>query len=176
MQPIVHPVVAYLCYAGYTRARYGSQPRGEPTVVAVFAALLPDLIDQPLWLVGVTPVGRTVAHSIFGAVVIVGVVGALTWRRGRPDLGGAFAIGYASHIAADVPWHLLTGAYEELGFLLWPITEMPPYSGVKLLGTVGGIEIPTLWIEGMLFLAGLSVWWYDGRPGLDVLRSRWSER
>ncbi len=170
MQPIVHPVVGYLCYAGYTRTRHGTRPRGEPTVVAVFAAIVPDLIDQPLWLVGITPVGRTVAHSLFGAILFVGVIGVLARQHGRPDLGIAFAIGYVSHLVADIPWHVLAGDYDELGFLLWPVTEMPAYSGVKVIGTVWGVEVTTLWFEGMIFVIGLLVWWFDDRPGLGVSR------
>ncbi len=169
MNPIVHPIVGYLCYAGYTRVRDGRKPRSEPTVVAVFSAALPDLIDQPLWLVGITPVGRTVAHSLFGAILIVGTVGFLARQRGRLDLAVAFAIGYGSHIIADVPWHVLAGDYHELGFLLWPVTEMPPYSGVKVVGTVGGVEITTLWFEAIILIFGVLVWWSDGRPGLDVI-------
>ncbi|MBP1922638.1 membrane-bound metal-dependent hydrolase YbcI (DUF457 family) [Halorubrum alkaliphilum] len=140
-----------------------------PTVVAVCAAALPDLIDQPLWLVGITPVGRTFAHSLFGAILIVGVVGFLVHQRHRFDLAVAFAIGYGSHIAADIPWHVLAGDFHELGFLLWPITEMPPYSGVKVVGTIGGVEITTLWFEAVTFVFGVAVWWSDGRPGLDVV-------
>nr|WP_209484986.1 metal-dependent hydrolase [Halorubrum alkaliphilum] len=169
MNPIVHPVVGYLCYAGYTRIRHERQPQGVPTVVAVCAAALPDLIDQPLWLVGITPVGRTFAHSLFGAILIVGVVGFLVHQRHRFDLAVAFAIGYGSHIAADIPWHVLAGDFHELGFLLWPITEMPPYSGVKVVGTIGGVEITTLWFEAVTFVFGVAVWWSDGRPGLDVV-------
>ncbi len=170
MQPIVHPVVGYLCYVGYTRARYGDRPRGEPTVVAVLAAVLPDLIDQPLWLLGITPVGRTVAHSMFGAILLVGGIGLFARRRGRGDLGVAFAIGYASHLAADIPWHILAGEYHELGFLLWPMTEMPAYSGVKVVGTVGGIEVTTLWFEVVIFIVGVLVWWADECPGAAVVR------
>lgn len=168
MNPLVHPVVGYLCYAGYTRAYRGGQPQGEPTVVAVCAAALPDLIDQPLWLAGVTPVGRTFAHSLFGAIAIVGAVGLLAHRRDRVDLGLAFAIGYASHIAADIPWHVLAGDGAELGFLLWPLMEMPAYSGVKVVGTIGGVEVTTLWFEAGIFVYGVGRWWNDGRPGIEV--------
>lgn len=170
MMPFVHPVVGYLCYAGYARARYGDRPGGEPTVVAVFAAVFPDLIDQPLWLLGITPVGRTVAHSLFGGVLIVGIIGVFARLRGRSDLGVAFAIGYFSHIAADIPWQVLAGDYDELGFLFWPITEMPAYSGVKAVGTIGGIEITTLWFEAVILVVGALLWWSDGRPGFDLLR------
>lgn len=170
MLPIVHPVVGYLCYAGYTRARLGTQPQGEATICAVFAAVLPDLIDQPLWLIGITPVGRTFAHSLFGTVLLVGTFGYIAHRRGRPDLGVAFAIGYGSHIVADIPWHVLAGDYHELGFLLWPVTAMPAYSGVKTLATIGTLDVTTLLFEGAIFVVGVAVWWNDGRPGLDVIR------
>lgn len=172
MFPIVHPVVGYLCYAAYTRLREGDPPDGAPALVAVIAATLPDLIDQPLWLVGVTPVGRTLAHSLLTALPLVCIVLLFTHRRGRLPLGIAFAIGYLSHLAADVPWHVLAGAYDELGFLLWPITHMPAYTGTKVLWTVGGIEMTTLWIEAVIFAVGVGVWWSDGRPGLEMLRSR----
>ena len=170
MQPLVHPIVGYICYAVYTRGRYGARPEPEPTVVAMFAAAVPDLIDQPLWLLGITPVGRTFAHSLFGAALIVGTVVILARQYERPDFRVAFAIGYGSHIAADIPWHVLAGDFRELGFLLWPVTEMPAYSGVKVVGSVGGVEITTLWFEGVLFIAGVLLWWHDGCPGVDVFR------
>lgn len=170
MLPIVHPVVGYLCYAVYRRSCHGEQPDGTPAVVAVVAATLPDLIDQPLWLAGLTPVGRTVAHSSVVAVPVVVIVVALTRRRGQSALGIAFTIGYLTHIAADIPWHVLAGDYSELGFLFWPITSMPAYTGTKALGTIGGVEITTLWVEAVICIVGVGLWWYDGRPGLDVLR------
>lgn len=170
MQPIVHPVVGYICYAAYTRGRDGESPRDLPALVAVVAATLPDLIDQPLYHAGVTPVGRTVGHSLLGAVPLVVLAWLLARRWDRQTLGVAFAVGYASHIAADIPWHLLSGDSHELGFLLWPITHMPPYSGVKSLGTIGGLEVTTLALEAVIFLAGVALWWRDGRPGLVTLR------
>ena len=170
MQPIVHPVVGYICYAAYTRVRDGEPPEDTPALVAIVAATLPDLIDQPLWHAGVTPVGRTIGHSLLGALPLIVLVWLLARRWDRPTLGVAFAIGYASHLAADVPWHVLAGDYHELGFLLWPITHMPPYSGVKHLVTVGDLEVTTLALEAVIFLAGVALWWCDGRPGLGSLR------
>jgi len=170
MNPAVHPVVGYLCYAVYARLHHGRTPEGAPALVAIVAAAIPDLIDQPLWLLGVTPVGRTIAHSLFGAAIAVTIAVAVARRRGRPELGIAFAVGYLSHLAADVPWHLLAGDYAELGFLLWPITHMPPYSGVKVLGQVGGVTVTTLWLEAGIVVVGVAVWVRDGMPGLRV---RW---
>jgi len=170
MQPIVHPVVGYICYAIYTRLSDGNRPEAEPTIMVIFAATLPDLIDQPLWLLGITPVGRTFAHSLFGAVFCIGIAALIAHHYGRRDLGVAFAIGYLSHIAADIPWHVMAGDYHELGFLLWPVTEMPAYSGVKTVGSIGGVEITTLWFEAAIFLFGVVLWWVDGRPGFELLR------
>lgn len=172
MQPVVHPVVGYLCYAVYARWTAGEPPASAPALVAIVAATLPDLIDQPLYHAGVTPVGRTIGHSLLFAVPLVGLVWWLFRRRGRDRLGVAFAIGYGSHIATDVPWHVIAGDFHELGFLLWPVTPMPQYSGVKPLGTVPGIrlEATTLWFEAVIFVAGIALWLVDGRPGLDVVR------
>lgn len=172
MQPIVHPVVGYVCYAGYTRARYGEHPNEAGAIVAVCAASLPDLIDKPLWLVGVTPVGRTLGHSLLGVLVIGGGIGAIARWRGRSELAIAVLVGYSSHVVADVPWHVFAGTVSELGFLLWPITRTPAYTGIKPIGTAFGVELTTLWVEVVLFVAGGAFWWTDGCPGRDALR-RW---
>lgn len=170
MQPIVHVAVGYLCYAAVVRWRADEQPRDEPVLAVLVGAAMADLIDKPLAALGVVDVGRTVGHSLLFAVPLVIVVWALTAQSGRRDLGFAFGLGYASHLATDVPWHLLSSDFDELGFLLWPLTEMPAYTGVKPLGTVGTVEITTLWLEAVIFAAGLIIWWRDGRPGLETLR------
>ena len=170
MQPIVHLAVGYLCYVVYSRWAGEYPPAGGPVLLAVFAAVLPDLVDKPLAAAGVVPVGRTIGHSLLLAVPLMVAVWLAARRIERDDLGVAFGIGYASHLASDVPWHVLSGDYHELGFLLWPITTMPPYTGVKSVGTVAGVEVTTLWFEAVLLLAGIIVWWRDGRPGLGLLR------
>ncbi|ELY59949.1 metal-dependent hydrolase [Natronolimnohabitans innermongolicus] len=170
MQPVVHLAVGYLCYAAYTRWRGGTAPADLPALVAVFAAGLADFIDKPLYAAGVVPVGRTIGHSLLFAVPLIAVVWLLAARRDRRVLGVAFAIGYGSHIATDIPWHVISGDFDELGFLLWPITEMPAYTGVKPLGTVAGVEVTTLWLEAVILVAGVALWWADGRPGVDAIR------
>jgi hypothetical protein len=172
MLPPTHVTVGYLCYAAATRLRGYGVPTGRATLVAVFAAALPDLIDHPLHWLGVTPVGRTIAHSLLFAVPTVALVWALANRAGERELGVAFAIGYLSHVATDVPWHLLAGDYHELGFLLWPVTHMPEYTGTTTLGTVGGFEVTTLWLEAVILLAGVALWVRDGMPGASILSRR----
>lgn len=170
MLPFVHLAVGYLCYAAYARRSRDDSPAGAPTIVAVFAAALPDLLDKPLAAFGVVPVGRTLGHSLLFALPLVAIVRIVARRRGGPIAGDAFAVGYLSHIATDIPWHLLSGEYQELGFLLWPIAEMPAYTGTKPLGTVAGIAVTTLWIETAILIAGVVRWWRDGRPGTGRVR------
>ncbi|WP_121742269.1 metal-dependent hydrolase [Natronorubrum halophilum] len=170
MQPIVHLAVGYLCYAGYTRWRRGRRPADGPALVAVFAAGLADFIDKPLYAAGIASVGRTIAHSLLVTIPLVLLVWCVATRYDRRSLGIAFAIGSLSHIATDVPWHVLSGEFDELRFLLWPITDMPAYTGVKPLGNVGGLEITTLWLEAVVLAAGLALWWTDGRPGIAAIR------
>ncbi|USZ73155.1 metal-dependent hydrolase [Natronosalvus halobius] len=171
MQPVVHPVVGYLCYAAYARWSHGEPPRDEPALVAVLTAGLADLLDKPLAAAGVVEVGRTVGHSLLFAVPVVAVAWMLAARANRRDLGVAVVIGYGSHVLADLPWHVLSGDYAELGFLLWPVTHMPAYTGVKPLGlgAVAGLEATTLWLEAVILVAGIVLWWIDGRPGVGVV-------
>lgn len=167
MQPIVHLAVGYLCYAASVRLRRRGRPADTPTAAALVGALLPDLIDKPIWLAGLTDVGRTVGHTLLVAGPLLAVAWWYAAARDRRSLGVAFAIGLGSHLAADVPWHVLAGDYRELGFILWPLTPMAPYAGTKSLAAVSGVEITTLWLEAIVFAAGVALWWVDGRPGIE---------
>ena len=169
MQPVVHLAVGYLCYAGYARWSEGTHPDEHATLVALFGAALPDLLDKPPWLLGLA-VGRTIGHSLLFAVPVVLAGWLLARSRNRHALGVAFAIGVVSHLATDVPWHVIAGDYDELGFLLWPITSMPEYTGTKPLASVGGLEVTTLWLEAVVLVIGVALWWRDGRPGLGPIR------
>lgn len=115
---------------------------------------IPGLLDRPLYWLGIVPVGRTVGHSLLLAVPLVASAWIVSQRRERPVLGIALAVGSLSHIATDIPWHLLSGEYHELGFLLWPITHMPAYTGTTALGTIGPVMVRTLWLEAVIFVCG----------------------
>lgn len=61
----------------------------------------------------------------------------------------------------DVPWHLLSREYHGLGFLLWPITPMPPYTGTTALFTVRGVEVTTIVLEVAILVASAALWVSD---------------
>ena len=176
MHPVVHLAVGYLAYAGYSRWQQGEPPATGPAVVAIFGAALPDLIDKPLDTLGVVAVGRTIGHSLLFAIPLVVLVYVLFRRRDQVVLGVAFAIGYLSHIAADVPWHLFWGDFHELGFLLWPLTPMPEYAAVKPLGTIAGTTVTTMWLEAVILVIGVAIWIRDGAPGVGWIIRRVVDR
>jgi vacuolar-type H+-ATPase subunit I/STV1 len=172
MLPPVHLAVGYLCYAAYARWRYDRPPADGTAAAAVLAAAIPELLDKPLYWLGIVPVGRTVGHSLLFALPLIALVWIISHRHGRAVLGVAFAIGYLSHIVTDVPWHLVSGEYHELGFLLWPITHMPEYTGTTTLGVLMGIEVTTLWLEAAILVCGVALWVFDDMPGTAVVRDR----
>lgn len=173
MFPIAHPGLAYLLYAGWRRTAGEGAPTGPATLALVGGALLPDLLDQPLYHLGVTPSGRTIGHSLL-LLGPVAVAGALVVRRSaRPDgVGAGFAVGLLSHPVADATFPLLLGRLDELGFLLWPTTYSPPYVGNKPLFDAGPLTVTTLWVDVLVLALGVVAWVRDGRPGFGTLRSR----
>lgn len=168
MFPPVHPALAYLLYSGGRRALGRSAPGRAAAVAVVVGGALPDLIDQPLYhFLFDLPSTRTLGHSLLFVVPICLAVLVAARRSSLPDsVGPAFAVGALSHPAADALWPLLLGLYDELGFLLWPITHSPPYAGTKPLFAVGDATVTTLWFELPLLAGAAILWWRDGRPGL----------
>lgn len=51
-------------------------------MVAGFCFLLPDLIDKPLWVLGVIPDGRYMGHSLFIVILVAAVFGMARWTYG----------------------------------------------------------------------------------------------
>lgn len=167
MFPLVHPGVAYLVYALYGRYGRGAPPGGGETLVLVFAATLPDLVDQPLYHLGMTSTTRTVGHSVMAGVALsLLVVFAVRWLPIDGRARQAFAAGYFLHLAADAVWPLLLWIPAELQYLGWPIVHQPPYEGTKPLLAVDDFVVTTRWVELVLFALALLVWWRDGRPGI----------
>ena len=176
MWPWGHLAVAYLLYTIYTRHRDSRRPRALPVVVLAIGSQFPDLIDKPLaWSFGVLPGGRTFAHSVFFAALLLPTVALLAHRVDRAAIGPAFAIGHLTHLLADIPPSvLLLQDLSATTFLFWPVLEPPAYhSPGSILD--GFLRYSMGWYEGVqlgLVLVALVVWYRDGTPGLDAVRRR----
>lgn len=172
MWPWGHLAVAYLLYAWYARRRFDRPPLALPALALAVGSQFPDLVDKPLaWSVGVLPGGRTLGHSAFVAALTVPFAFALAARFDRRDVATAFLVGYASHLAADVPPSLVAGDLAGIGFLLWPLVDAPstePTGGiietVLTSYSMGTYE----WLQLGLFAVALAVWYRDGTPGLET--------
>ena len=145
----------------------GSELRSRTALPALaLGTQFPDLVDKPLaWWLPVLPAGRSLAHSALAALVLLPIVAALCRRLGRPGLVLPFALGHLSHLAGDALWPLLTGAYAELGFLLWPLARRPPE---ELIGLGNYVLLTALspysLAQVALVVVALAVWW-RGRTG-----------
>ncbi|OAQ54159.1 metal-dependent hydrolase [Natrinema mahii] len=174
MWPWGHLAVAYLLYTGYHWRRDRRPPRARPVIALAIGSQFPDLIDKPsAWTFGFLPGGRTLAHSIFVAALLLPAAYGLSRRLGRPETGVAFAIGHASHLVADVPpTAILARDLSATTFLFWPVLEPPQYQspGSILAGFLGYSMGWYEWVQLGLVAVALVAWYHDGAPGLGYGR------
>lgn len=174
MWPWGHLAVGYVLYAAFVRLRYGRSPAGTPTLVLAFGTQFPDLVDKPLaWTVRVLPSGRSFAHSLLTALVVITVTRWYCRRHGYDGIATAFAIGYLSHLFADAIGPLVAGEYVYLSFLGWPLLPPPPYGAEGgFLEHFRNFELTSRSaLEIALAGATVTLWLRDGAPGLATLRS-----
>lgn len=177
MWPWDHAAAAYLLLSAATRLGLRRPPTRKVGVVAVFAALLPDLIDKPLsWGLALLPAGRSLGHSLLFALPLVVLVGAVAVTTKRHTVGLAFALGYLSHLAGDVAYPLVVKGELRLGFLLWPLVAVDqsgsggglPYLTELVAAFLGFLLSPAglLYAAADLALLGsaVAVWLLDRRP------------
>jgi hypothetical protein len=183
MWPWGHLGVAYLLYSLYSRGRFGRAPRPEPVVAVIVGSQFADLIDKPLaWWVGVLPSGRSLAHSLLFAAVLIVVVYAAGVALGRLETATAFVIAHLSHLLADVPPRFFLGYPFDAEFLLWPLLSQPafdyhervfePPAVVELVVTPFTDPVVFAALEVVLLGLALALWYVDGRPGLRYVRFR----
>lgn len=120
----------------------------------VVGAALPDLIDKPLGMAGVTVLYHSIGH---GAILLpAALVVALADRRGL-----ALAIGWGSHLFLDALHVVSNGRSSDALFLGWPVVSPPNPPAIPpgefvwfYLGS------PSFYLEVLLWLAvgGLVVW------------------
>jgi len=79
----------------------------------VVGAAVPDTLDKPLAMVGLTPLFHSVGHSALLLPVVVPV--ALAGRAGL-----SAAVGWALHLLLDAVHVVVNGRPTDAVFLLWP--------------------------------------------------------
>lgn len=178
MWPWEHLAVGYLLYSLGSRAVRGERPSETGTLVLLFGTQLPDLVDKPLsWGLGLFPSGFAIAHSVFVAVPVGVVAVVVADRLDHRQLGVALAVGYWSHLLADVVNTLRFG--QDLGVerVLWPLVTHDPYATdyglargwvyltefVRELATMEVTAVLVLYV--LVPLPGLLLWVADGSPG-----------
>ncbi|ELZ23462.1 membrane-bound metal-dependent hydrolase [Halosimplex carlsbadense 2-9-1] len=192
MWPWEHLSVGYLLHSAVMRTLYRRPPGDLGTAAVAIGTQFPDLIDKPGgWVFGVLPSGTSVAHSAFVAVPVSLVAVAVARRRGVPEIGVAFAIGYLSHLVGDVFFSVLIGGGPAFGAVLWPLGEDPAGGTVSVLALVS--RLFARWVEYLaspvgigyvlfevgLLAAAVAVWVRDGTPGPGALgraRRLWERR
>jgi len=135
--PLGHAAFAYLTYVAVAASTGRNLPARWALLPLAVGSQLPDLIDKPLAFYGLLASGRAVGHSTFvAAVILAGVAWTARHRRGRLRFEGwrrrlatvtpgAFAVGYATHLAGDALTSALAGRLWDARFLLWPVASIP---------------------------------------------------
>ncbi|NYZ75121.1 hypothetical protein H0O03_02560, partial [Candidatus Micrarchaeota archaeon] len=73
-----------------------------PLVATAFFALLPDLVDKPLFLLGLAPSSRFIAHTIFFGLVVAAILLMVLPKQTRLPIAAAALLGSWSHLLLDV--------------------------------------------------------------------------
>lgn len=180
MWPWGHLAVAYLCYLCLFKLRGQERQTGGTLLAVAFGSQFPDLIDKPLaWSVDILPSGRSFAHSLVTATIILALGYWIASRRDRVDVLAGFGVGYLSHIITDIGpttiFELLQGDLSQLrwmSYLLWPLLSPPPYlhdsSFIENLLMLS-FE-PYMLLQVMLFSAALLIWFVSTISGADDIR------
>ncbi|MFB6252696.1 MAG: metal-dependent hydrolase [Halobellus sp.] len=120
--------------------------------LCLVGALLPDLIDKPLWRAGVFATGHTIAHSI----AVVCAVAALFTMVPQLRVLAPVVLGQATHIAGD-----LVVAYPKfLRNFAWPLLPQRPAPGgspvrywiTYATSTVGLVELTLIVAAGVMLI------------------------
>lgn len=160
----VHAAVAYLVYRVIVRSVSEEHPAGGDIIALTGGALLPDLVDKPLALVVSSLPSRSVAHSLLVTVALLVIVGVLASRREQRRLADAFALGYLSHLGADLVDSVFIPE-ETLSFLFWPVVT--EYHHIDTVGDLLALLSPTPYVlaQTVVTLVAIALWIADGKPG-----------
>jgi hypothetical protein len=172
MWPWGHAAVGYLLYSLYARQSQDRRPSGPAAIAVGVGTLLPDLIDKPLsWWLAVLPNGRSLTHSGLTAIALITILWVVTRRYEVEGTAVAFGIGYGSHLFADGFHSAISGEFEALAYLLWPVLPPIEYPTEQSFGAhLAQLSLtPMRGFELALTALALVVWYRDGTPGVGQL-------
>ena len=175
MLPWAHAAVGYLLYSVYSRWRVGRPPVGLTVYAVGLGTQFPDLIDKPLaWSFAVLPSGRSRVHSLFTLGVLVLVLRVTFRYLDQKALSAAFGLGYVSHLFGDGIGAIVSGDFGGLGYLLWPVTDLPSGDTRSFVEFFLALEPTPLMLVGFVLtiIAGVA-WIYDGMPGVKDLYAQY---
>lgn len=183
MWPWEHLAVGYILYALLVRIHGDSRIDGPAAAAVAFGTQFPDLVDKPLaWWLGILPSGVSLAHSVFTATLLSAVAILVARRYGRGDVGVAYAVGYLSHLPADMLYPLLLGEDLLLRAFAWPLWVVESSASRGLFENFSYYLVRFLLFlttpRGMLYLSAelallglaLVLWIADGCPVVAELR------
>lgn len=126
----------------------------------VVGAAMPDIVDKPLAMAGVTDLYHSVGHSALLGIVMVPI--ALSDRAGL-----AVAVGWGSHLLLDALHVAINGRFSDALFLAWPVRVPPDPLGLPPGAFVRHyLWSPSFFVEvaiWMLLLSTLVRRWNVGR-------------
>lgn len=146
MTPLGHLAAALVVARGAGFDRRGSH-------LCLGGALLPDLIDKPLWRAGVFVTGHTIAHSVLVVCTVAVVVAAVPQLR----LLAPAVLGQATHVAGD----LIVAYPSFLRNFAWPLLTQRPTPGGSAVrywinyatSTVGLVEFTLIAAAGVVLVS-----------------------
>jgi len=129
MWPWGHAAVGYILWVAIVRIYRREWPTRDEIIVVLAGTQVPDLVDKSLaWTFGFLPSGRSLAHSLLTAIVVIAIALSICRYYERIELAAAFSIGYLSHLFTDLPDAVLSGDFSRATFLFWPLLPSPEYS------------------------------------------------
>lgn len=132
MWPWEHLALGYLAYSAVSRRVAGRPPKPRETAAVAVGTQFPDLVDKPLgWIFHILPSGVSLAHSALVAGPLTLCLFVLAARHEWARAGLPFAVGYLSHLPADVAYGLLATGSSDASFLLWPLVPQESVIGSR---------------------------------------------
>ncbi|MEW5954966.1 MAG: metal-dependent hydrolase [Candidatus Micrarchaeota archaeon] len=78
------------------------KPYSFPLAATAFFAVLPDVVDKSLFLLGLAPSGRFIAHTVFFGLLLAAIFFATLPKQLKLPVAAATLLGTWSHLLLDV--------------------------------------------------------------------------